>query len=244
MNTVLIADDEINIQKIIKAFLEKSGYEVMPFSSGAELYRYFLSLQQAPDQILKICCIVLDVMMPEIDGFEVCRLLREQTQIPIIMVSARTSDFDKVKGLRLGSDDYLTKPFSPIELVARVDALKRRFQYMENTSLPSNPMQKKAYEIGNLRLFIESREAYRDERPFDLSPTEFSLLLYLSQNQHRAVSREELLANVWNIQSSMKTRVIDDTLKRLRKKLIIVGSSIEIETIWGYGYLLRVGGNP
>lgn len=243
MNTVLIADDELNIQKIMKAFLEKNGYHVIAFTTGVDLFHYFLSLQNTPLHLQDICCIVLDIMMPEKDGFEICKLLREHTRIPIIMVSARSSDFDKVKGLRLGSDDYLAKPFSPIELVARVDALKRRFQYTSEPSTLPIPFQKKIQKIGSLQLMIESREALSNNQSFDLSPTEFTLLLYLSENQHRAVSREELLANVWNIQSSMKTRVIDDTLKRLRKKLKTVHSEIEIETIWGYGYLLRNGGS-
>lgn len=234
---ILIADDEENIRNIVAAFLHKQGFETMSYANGDLLLNALIEMYRS-DSVIEIDCIILDIMMPGRNGYEICQLIREFSAVPIIIISAKNSDFDKIKGLRLGSDDYMIKPFSPLELVARVESIIRRYNHQMNVS-PVIAL-KTEYVYGNVRLDDRKKEVFCHERKVDLTQTEFALLSYMMQNNLKAVSREELLKNIWDIDSSISTRVIDDTLKRLRKKLRNVQASLKIETVWGFGFMLEI----
>jgi len=150
----------------------------------------------------------------------------------IIIVSARDNEIDRITGITLGSDDYMTKPFSPMELVARAKALFRRME------LDTGGISASMLTLGNLKINMATREAEIDGHPFDMTPTELALMVYLLQNSTRAVSREELLKNVWKFDFDVDTRATDDVVKRLRKKLSAAGSTIKIDSVWGYGFKL------
>lgn len=223
---IFVADDEFNIRELIKSFLKNAGFEVETFDTGDALYEAFLI--SPPDLI------VLDIMMPGTDGLMLCTKIREKSIVPIIIVSARDSELDRITGITIGSDDYLVKPFSPIELVARINALFRRMQFDQK-------------QLGNMgddltfgRMIIKpkTRVVIYDGLQMDISPTEYELLRYLFANQDRAVSRDELLKNVWQFESQVDTRATDDVVKRLRKKLAV--TDVKIEAVWGFGFKLEL----
>jgi len=222
--TVYIADDEANIRNLIELFLTNGGYEVQAFSNGDDLLREFV---QKPCDL-----VILDVMMPGTDGLSLCNQIRQSSKAFIIIVSARDSEFDRIAGITLGSDDYLTKPFSPMELVARVNALFRRLDLStsENTA--------ELLSCCDFAINTSSRLAEVDGRLFDLTPTEYELMLYLMKNKCRAVSRDELLKNVWKFDFDADTRATDDVIKRLRRKLDTAGAKLKIESVWGFGFRL------
>lgn len=223
--TIYIADDEENIRNLMKLFLINGGYEVRVFANGDDLLRAFAE---------KPCdLVVLDIMMPGLDGLSLCTRIRQCSSAFIIIVSARDSELDRITGITLGSDDYLTKPFSPMELVARVGALFRR---SELTSADS-PLEKLRY--GNFALDISARHAEVNGKQVELSPTEFEFILYLLKNRGRAVSREEFLKNVWKFDFEADTRATDDVVKRLRRKLEAAEAELHIESVWGYGFRLN-----
>jgi DNA-binding response OmpR family regulator len=176
--------------------------------------------------------VILDVMMPGTDGFSVCTQIRKNSRTLIIIVSARDSEMDRITGITLGSDDYLVKPFSPMELVARVKALFRRLE------LDTGGEPGRALCMGNLAVDADARTASVSGQPFDMTPTELALMVYLLQNSPRAASREELLKNVWKFDFEADTRATDDVVKRLRKKLAGAGADVRIDTVWGYGFRL------
>ncbi len=224
MNKIIyVADDEQNIRDIITGFLEKEGYNTEAFSTGDELINKFA--RQPADLV------ILDVMMPGTDGLSVCNTLRRTHNVPIIIVSARDSELDRITGITMGSDDYLVKPFSPMELVARVKAIFRRIE------LERTPTSIGVLSYGNIKLNTDMRTARVDDMIFELTPTEFDLLVYMFSNSTRAVTREELLKNVWGFDDEVDTRVTDDVLKRLRKKLL--NTSVKITTLWGFGFKLE-----
>ena len=226
--TIYIADDEQNIRNLIYSFLISEGFDVTAFSNGDELLATFMD---KPSDM-----VILDVMMPGTDGFSLCTQIRQISNVLIIIVSARDSEIDRITGITLGSDDYLTKPFSPMELVARVKSLFRRLNLdkVENSS--------DIIQFGNIEININTRSATVDEQPFDLTPTEFSLMIYLMKNNTKAISREELLKNVWKFDFDVDTRATDDVIKRLRKKLLAVGADVKIESVWGFGFKIGIGG--
>jgi len=226
--TVYIADDEANIRNLIELFLTNGGYEVQAFSNGDDLLREFV---QKPCDL-----VILDVMMPGTDGLSLCNQIRQSSKAFIIIVSARDSELDRIAGITLGSDDYLTKPFSPMELVARVNALFRRL----DLSTSENTVELLSY--CDFAINTSSRLAEVDGRLFDLTPTEYELMLYLMKNKNRAVSREELLKNVWKFDFDADTRATDDVIKRLRRKLDAAGAKLKIESVWGFGF--RLAGDP
>ena len=224
---VYVAGDEKNIRELIAAFLVQEGFHVQTFSSGDALLA--ACEEDIPDLV------VLDIMMPGTDGLSVCSTLRKANpQLPIIIVSAKDSPYDRVTGLTLGSDDYLIKPFLPLELVARVKALLRRSRNEPRNTGLSQPLS-----YGPLVLSPELRTATLNQEPLTLTPTEFDFLSYLIQNQERAVSREELLQTLWQMDWQADTRMADDLVKRLRRKLRERGSPVRIETVWGYGFRLE-----
>jgi len=219
---IYIADDEANIRFIISSFLKNEGYEVQDFENGDQLLEAF---HKVPSDM-----VILDLMMSGSDGLTICTKLREKTNVPIIIVSARDSELDRITGITMGSDDYLVKPFSPVELVARVKALFRRIQ------LDQLGQKSPLLTYGDISLDTAQRSASIKDQPLDLTPTEYALLSYLLQHSDKAVSRAELLKNVWNFDFDADTRATDDLMKRLRKK--IIASEVQIESVWGYGFKL------
>jgi two-component system, OmpR family, alkaline phosphatase synthesis response regulator PhoP len=218
---ILIVDDEPNIVQLTRMYLEREGYRVHPVGDGRAALEAVESLQPA--------LMVLDLMLPEIDGFEVCRRLRAQNNpIPILMVTARDEDVDKILGLEMGADDYLTKPFNPRELVARVKAILRRG---ERTAAQAEiaPLH-----FADLTIDPARREVRAGERVLDLRTQEFEVLLVLVQNQGRVLSREQLLDLAWGYDFYGQTRTVDVHIAQLRRKLN--GAQAHIETVTGIGY--------
>jgi len=220
MTTILVVDDEPNILELSRLYLEREGYHVEGAGNGSEA----LSKSDA----VKPALIVLDLMLPDVDGFEVCRQIRKKSDIPILMLTARKEDVDKVVGLELGADDYLTKPFNPRELVARVKAVLRRYQAGFKTG--------QAMEVGNLRIDCARREVTINEKPVGLRTKEFDLLAALAQNPGIVLTREQLLETVWGTDYYGETRTVDIHVNHLRDK--IAGSNASIETIRSVGYKL------
>jgi len=223
---IYVADDEINICNIIKSFLIKEGYEVETFNDGRSILDTFTF---RPSDM-----IIIDIMMPEIDGFSLCSVIRQKSNVPIIIVSAKDTETDKIAGLALGSDDYLTKPFSPMELIARVKSIFRRIE-LDKSSVEINH----SIMVSDISINPAIKEAAFDGKPLGLTVMEFTLLYYLADNKNRAISRIELLDKVWGFESEVETRATDDMIKRIRKKLLDAGSSTKIETIWGFGFKIQ-----
>lgn len=221
MATILVADDEKNIFELTKLYLEKEGFEVEWAHNGRAALERIGSLNPA--------LLILDLMLPEVDGFEVCRRVRRESDLPILMLTARSEDVDKIVGLELGADDYLTKPFNPRELVARVKAILRRYEVAKKTE---------RIEVGDLSIDLDRREATIKGEPIQLRPKEFDLLAALAQNQNIVLSRDRLLDLVWGYDYYGGTRTVDVHVAHLREKL--AGSSVSIETEWGVGYKLVV----
>ena len=227
MKRIYIADDEKSIRDIISSFLRNSNYDVECFEDGNSLWECFE--KQSSDMV------ILDVMMPGIDGFELCTKIRRKSNVPIIMVSAKDTEMDRITGITMGADDYMVKPFSPMELVVRVNGIFRRFEsFFEEKS-------KKSLEFGDIYMDLNMKTCVINEDNLDLTPTEFALLGYLIENSIRAVSREELLKNIWKLTFETDTRATDDVLKRLRKKL--QKSNVRIKAVWGFGFKLEIEEN-
>jgi len=224
---IYIADDEINICNIIKSFLVKEGYEVETFYDGRSIIDAF---NAKPADML-----IIDIMMPEIDGFSLCASIRQKSDVPIIIVSAKDTEPDKIAGLTLGSDDYLTKPFSPVELVARVKSIFRRIELDKNNFGNSHQVIK----VADISINPDTKQAELNGKNIGLTRMEFSLLYYLAKNKNRAVSRSELLDKVWGFENEVETRATDDMVKRIRKKLSDAGSVLKIETVWGFGFKIE-----
>lgn len=219
---IYAADDDPNIRNLIKSFLAKEGYDVEVFENGDLLYEAF-DIRQ-PDLI------ILDVMMPGRDGFTVCAAIRQKSTVPIIMLTARDTDADYYSGITLGSDDYFMKPVSPIKLTMRVKAILRRIE------MDKEKDDEETITFEDIKIFPKKMTVYCKEKELMLTLTEFNLLLYLMENATKAVSRRELLNKIWGYDSMVETRATDDTIKRLRRKLLEYDSSVIIDTIWGYGF--------
>lgn len=227
---ILLVDDEWNMRNLIRIYLMKEGFEVKEASSGYEALS--LMKQYSFDLIL------LDVMMPGMDGWQVCKTIRETETIPILLLTARTETKDKVLGLGIGADDYLTKPFEPEELVARVYSLLRRSMINQ-----LNKPQETMIEYENLKISPEAREIYIHDVCIDFTPKEFDLFLYLAQNIKRSFSREELVERLWGYEYSGDARVVDTHIKNIREKLQRSGLGYNpIQTVWGVGYKFAAQG--
>lgn len=222
---IYIADDEIKIQKLIEMFLVKEGYETITYSNGEDLLEAFKER--------KADMLILDIMMPGIDGLALCSELRKISNVPIIIISAKGSETDKIAGLMLGSDDYMTKPFSPVELVLRVKKIFRLIDVKTEERKDSNLLK-----ILDVTINIDSKTVYCNGKKLKFTPIEFNLLLYLAQNLNKGVSREELLNKIWGFNSDVDTRATDDMMKRIRRKLAEADSSLKIETLWGFGFMI------
>ena len=220
---ILVVDDEARMRKLVKDFLTNKGFQVIEAADGEEAVDIFFNQKD-------IALILLDVMMPKMDGWEVCKTIRKYSKVPIIMLTARGEERDELQGFNLGVDEYISKPFSPKILVARVEAILRR----------SNVMGTESTEVGGIRIDKAARQVTVDGNQVDLSYKEFELLNYFIENQGLALSREKILNNVWNYDYFGDARTIDTHVKKLRSKLGPKGEYIK--TIWGMGYKFEVDG--
>jgi DNA-binding response OmpR family regulator len=220
--TVLVVDDEKNIVELVRIYLRNEGFTIEAAYDGLE------ALEKA--RALKPALIVLDLMLPGLDGMEVCRTLRKESDVPIVMLTARGDDMDKIIGLEIGADDYLTKPFNPRELVARIKAVLRRSE----TGKRPNRM----IDVGDLRIDVLGREASIAGQPVQLRTKEFDLLMALATNVGIAMARDRLLNQVWGEDFFGDQRTLDVHVAWLRDK--ISASSAKIVTVWGFGYKLTV----
>ncbi|MCM3568315.1 response regulator transcription factor [Neobacillus mesonae] len=229
---VLVVDDEQSIVTLLQYNLEQAGFEVITAMDGEEGKR--LAEQESPN------IIILDLMLPQLDGMEVCKQLRqEKIMIPILMLTAKEDEFDKILGLELGADDYMVKPFSPREVIARVKAILRRSQ------VPIEPAEEAvdedvAIEIGSLKIYPEKYEAFFQGDLLELTLKEFELLLYLAQNKGRVLTRDQLLSAVWNYDFAGDTRIVDVHISHLREKVEKdTRKPVYIKTVRGLGYKLE-----
>ena len=223
MEKILVVEDEKNIRELIKFNLENAGYEVVAAADGRK------AVEQLSEEI---DLVVLDLMLPEIDGMEVCRRMRgseELRQIPIIMLTAKGEEVERILGLEMGADDYMTKPFSPRELVARIKAIFRRIKEFK---ADSEKIKDEIIEAGKLKLDIPRHEVIYGEEKIVLTPKEFELLRYLVINQGRVLSRDLLLEKIWGYEYAGDTRTVDVHIRRLRKKI----EADYIATVRGVGY--------
>ncbi|MEY8356411.1 response regulator transcription factor [Lachnospiraceae bacterium 54-53] len=218
---ILVVDDEARMRKLVKDFLSVKGFSVIEASNGEEAVDIFFEQKD-------IVLIILDVMMPKMDGWETCKTIRKYSQVPIIMLTARGEERDELQGFDLGVDEYISKPFSPKILVARVEAILRR----------SNAVTADAVEIGGICIDKAAHQVTIDGKNIDLSYKEFELLAYFLENQGIALSREKILNNVWNYDYFGDARTIDTHVKKLRSKMGDKGDYIK--TIWGMGYKFEV----
>jgi len=225
VRSIYIADDDDNIRQVVKTFLISDGYLVEDFPMGDLLLERF---REAPSDL-----VILDVMMPGSDGFTICRKLREISTVPVIMLTARDSENDYAMGMGLGSDDYITKPFSAMALLMRVRAIFRRIDYESLKHASDAPA---SVTVGRLVLDEDRRQILSGSRALALSPTEYEVLKYLMLHKDQAVSREDLLNAVWGFETAVETRATDDTVRRLRQKLDGCGAAIN--AVWGFGFRL------
>lgn len=218
---ILVVDDESRMRKLVHDFLAKSNYEVIEAENGEEAVDIFFEQKD-------IELIILDVMMPKMDGWQVCKEIRQYSTVPIIMLTAKSDERDELLGFELGVDEYISKPFSPKILVARVEAILRRV----------GTVAAETTEIGGIVLDKSAHQVSIDDRPLDLSVKEFELLSYFIDNKGVALSRERILNNVWNYDYFGDARTIDTHVKKLRSKMGDKGDYIK--TIWGMGYKFEV----
>ena len=219
---ILVVDDEARMRKLVKDFLTIKGYQVIEAGDGEEAVEIFFQQKD-------IALILLDVMMPKMDGWEVLKTIRLHSKVPIIMLTARGEERDELQGFDLGVDEYISKPFSPKILVARVEAILRR----------SNHVVGEVMNVGGIEINKAAHQVMIDGKPIELSYKEFELLTYFVENQGIALSREKILNNVWNYDYFGDARTIDTHVKKLRSKLGEKGDYIK--TIWGMGYKFEVG---
>ena len=216
---ILVVDDESRMRKLVRDFLQRENYEVLEAGDGSEALDLFFSDKE-------ISLIILDVMMPKMDGWQVCREIRSYSKVPIIMLTAKSDEKDELQGFDLGVDEYISKPFSPRILVARVEAILRR------TAGAAGEGQ--ILEAGGIRMDKAAHMVQVDGKDVELSYKEFELLSYFLENRGIALSREKILNNVWNYDYFGDARTIDTHVKKLRSKL--GGRGEQIKTIWGMGY--------
>ncbi|ACL24090.1 response regulator transcription factor [Chloroflexus aggregans] len=218
--TILVVDDEASIRNVAKAYLEHAGYRVLCATTGPEGLQ--MALDEEPDLI------VLDLMLPGMDGMEITARLREKSDVFILMLTARSDEIDRVAGLRVGADDYLTKPFSPRELVARVEAILRRRR--------GKPVKSSVMRFTHVEIDPDAREARAAGQLLELTPTEFDLLIALARNHNRVLSREDLIEKVWGADFYGTDRVVDVYVSQVRRKIEALTGENLIRTARGVGY--------
>lgn len=224
-NKILVVDDERNIVELVRLYMEKEGFETVCAYTGGEALSKFKS--EEPDLI------ILDLMLPETDGWQVCREIRKTSQVPIIMLTAKSDTFDKVLGLELGADDYMTKPFEAKELLARVKAVLRRSESQNRVSSGEVNFKNLSVNIDNYELKIGGEQV-------DAPPKEIELLHFLASNPNRVYTREQLLEEVWGFDYFGDSRTVDVHIKRLREKLDGAEADWQLKTVWGVGYKFEV----
>ncbi len=220
MKHIFVVDDEKNIRDLIAKYLESEGYKVTLFDKGTNVKGEVDRLD--PDLI------VLDINMPEVDGLAVCKEIRKTSEIPIIFVSARDEEFDRILGLELGGDDYMAKPFSPRELMVRIKTVLKRTYGSESSSSEKI--------VRDLAIDYEKRVVKKSDQELKFTTKEYELLEFFIRNINLPFTREQLIEKIWGYDYLGDLRVIDDLVKRIRRKLKQVDSCVEIETVWGYGY--------
>ena len=227
MDKILVADDDLNICELLRLYLEKEGFEVVMAHDGEEAVAKFES--EKPSLIL------LDIMMPKLDGWQVCRQIRQKSDCPIIMLTAKGETFDKVLGLELGADDYVVKPFDTKEIVARIKAVLRR-------SGPAGNAAGEVMEVSYDKLTVNMTryELKVDGKVVDAPPKELELLFHLASNPNRVFTRDQLLDEVWGFEYYGDSRTVDVHIKRLREKLEGVSDQWSLKTVWGVGYKFEV----
>lgn len=229
MNKILIVEDEVSIAELEKDYLELGGFEVDMEHSGDT------GLENALKNDYNL--IILDLMLPGIDGFEICRRIREQKNIPVLMVSAKKEDIDKIRGLGMGADDYITKPFSPSELVARVKAHLARYERLIGSAAKSNEI----IEIRGLKIDKTARRVYVNGEEKAFTTKEFDLLTFLAENPNHVFKKEELFNKIWDMESLGDIATVTVHIKKIREKIEFNTSKPQyIETIWGVGYRFKV----
>lgn len=229
MSRILIIEDEESIAELEKDYLELSGFEVEIEPEGQ------IGLEKVLNQEYNI--IILDLMLPGMDGFEICKRIREHKNIPIIMVSAKKEDIDKIRGLGLGADDYMTKPFSPSELVARVKAHLARYERLIGSGIRENTI----VEIRGIRIDKTARRVYVNNEEKIFTTKEFDLLTFLAENPNRVFTKEELFQEIWDMESVGDIATVTVHIKKIREKIETNTSKPQyIETIWGVGYRFKV----
>jgi len=221
MKHIYIVDDEKNIRDLIKMYLIKDGFKTTVFEDGTDVFEKFQ--EDEPDLV------VLDIMMPGIDGLDLCKLIRSKSDVPIIFVSAKDEEIDRILGLELGADDYLVKPFSPRELVVRIKNIFKRVD-KESTQ------EVELIEIKDIKIYRNRRSIQADMEEIKFTNKEYDLFEYLALNKNIPCTREMLIEDIWGYNYIGDTRMIDDLIKRIRRKLKDVNSKLTISTVWGYGY--------
>ena len=226
---MLIAEDDANILELLRLYMTKEGFEVETASNGGEALVKF--------RVTKPDIVLLDIMMRGLDGWEVCHSIRKESTVPVIMLTARGETADKVTGLELGADDYIVKPFEMTEVIARVNAVLRRY-------LPPEPVNDndKCIIMDKLVINMESYQLTVDGEPMDIPPKEIELLFFLAKNSNRVYTRDQLLDQVWGFEYFGDTRTVDVHVKRLREKLKNVSEKWALKTVWGVGYKFDVKG--
>ena len=224
--TILVVEDDKNIADLLQLYLEKEGYAVTVAADGSEGLHKFRTI--GPDLVL------LDVMMPVMDGYELVKMIRAESKTPVIMLTAKAQTDDKVVGLRSGADDYITKPFEMKEVLARIEAVLRRFDREES------PVGKRVLNFDKLTIDMEAFELVIDGKKVDAPPKEMELLFYLASSPNRVYTRNQLLDEVWGFDYFGDSRTVDVHVKRLREKLEGVSDSWGLKTVWGVGYKFEV----
>ena len=227
---IYIAEDEKTIRETLKSFLENDGYEVCAFPTGDALLGAFWKRRAE--------LVILDIMMPGTDGLTCCRMIREKEKTPIILLTAKDTEYDYVTGILQGGDDYLTKPFRPTTLLMRVRSLLRRMEM--NSRRPVQPEEPDDLVVGDLTFSAEANTISCNGKGIGFTQTELRMLSYMMQKPGKAYARDKLLETIWGYETEVETRVTDETLRRIRRKLSLAGSSVCVQTIWGYGYKLEV----
>ncbi len=229
MSRILIIEDEISIAELEKDYLELSGFEVEIEENGAA------GLERSLEEDFDL--MILDLMLPDMDGFEICRRFREVKNTPIMMISAKKEDIDKIRGLGLGADDYMTKPFSPSEMVARVKAHLARYERLIGSGSPENEV----LEIRGLKIDRTARRVWVNGEEKNFTTKEFDLLTFLAQNPNHVYTKEELFSNIWDMESIGDIATVTVHIKKIREKIEYNTTKPQyIETIWGVGYRFKV----
>lgn len=223
---ILIADDDVNVHQSLNAYFKREGYQILSAYDGEEALSFVRKWR--PDIVL------LDIMMPRMDGLTVCREARKDSNVPIIMLTAKGDEFDKLLGLELGADDYITKPFSPREVVARIKAVLRRIHEMQDSSKSMHMV------AGNLDIDMSAFIVKLDDKVIPCTPKEIEIIWTLASNPGMVFSREHLLQSIWGYDFLGDTRAVDSHIKRIRAKLCKDTNPWDIKTVWGVGYRFEI----